>query len=326
MLTMRRTISILFSLAAILTLSAAAPDSSEKLIGFSDQGAKTELSWEAKFKAIPSPDNLRDYDRRLSARPHHVGSAYDKDNAEWILAKFKEWGWDAHIETFDVLFPTPKERSLEMVAPTHSGRLEEPTLAVDPTSGQQTSSCPSYNAYSSDGDVTAPLVYVNYGVPEDYEQLDRLRRLRQGRHRHRALRRHVARHQAEGRGRARRRRLPDLLGSAGGRVCEGESSPRADAPARRRAARQRHGHAGLSGRSADARRGRHRDAKRLPLDEVTTLTKIPVLPISYADAQPLLAALTGPMAPEEWRGALRSPIGSGPGPAKVHLKVAFNWD
>src|SRR5436305_9553981 len=113
--------------------------------------------------------------KRLSARPHHVGSAYDKDNAEWILSKFKEWGLDAHIESFDVLFPTPKQRVVELVAPTrYVAKLQEPPLAVDPTSNQQSEQLPTYNAYSIDGDVTAPLVYVNYGVPEDYERLERL--------------------------------------------------------------------------------------------------------------------------------------------------------
>ena len=104
--------------------------------------------------------------QRLSARPHHVGSPYDKDNAEWILSKFKEWGLDAHIETFDVLFPTPKERLVELVEPTHfTAKLQEPPVAVDPTSNQNDEQLPTYNAYSIDGDVTAPLVYVNYGMP-----------------------------------------------------------------------------------------------------------------------------------------------------------------
>lgn len=112
--------------------------------------------------------------RRLSARPHHVGSPYDKDNAEWMLARFKEWGFDAHIETFDVLFPTPKERILELLEPTKfRAKLQEPALAVDPTSNQTAEQLPTYNAYSADGDVTAPLVYVNYGNREDYEELDR---------------------------------------------------------------------------------------------------------------------------------------------------------
>ena len=104
--------------------------------------------------------------QHLSARPHHVGSPYDKDNAEWILARFKEWGLDAHIETFNVLFPTPRVRVLEMVAPTKfTAKLDEPAIAIDPTSNQKSEQLPTYNAYSIDGDVTAPLVFVNYGLP-----------------------------------------------------------------------------------------------------------------------------------------------------------------
>ena len=105
---------------------------------------------------------MRENMRRLSARPHHVGSAYDKDNAEWIAAQLKSWGLDVQIEIFDALFPTPKERSLELVAPIkYRAKLEEPALAVDPTSNQKSEQLPTYHAYSIDGDVTAPLVYVN---------------------------------------------------------------------------------------------------------------------------------------------------------------------
>src|SRR5580658_6413968 len=151
-------------------VSGAAP-----LLGYSRQGAVTQEEWEKKFQAGISADNIRENMRRLSARPHHVGSPYDKDNAEWILAKFKAWGFDAKIETFSVLFPTPKIRVVEMLKPTKfQAELREPAISVDPTSGQTAEQLPSYNAYSADGDVTAPLVYVNYGNREDYEQLDRL--------------------------------------------------------------------------------------------------------------------------------------------------------
>ena len=145
------------------------------LVGYSPRASQSEREWETKFRAIPDPANLREYMRRLSARPHHVGSPYDKDNAEWILAHFKDWGLDAHIERFDVLFPTPKVRVVEMLAPAKfTAKLEEPALAVDPTSNQKSEQLPTYNAYSIDGDVTGPLVFVNYGLPEDYEKLDRL--------------------------------------------------------------------------------------------------------------------------------------------------------
>jgi len=159
----------------LLSVGSATPTAPEPLDGYSDAAARQELDWEAKFRAIPQPDTLRENMRVLSARPHHVGSPYDKQNAEWILAHFKRWGFDAHIESFDVLFPTPTKRVLELVAPTHYvAKLREPAVRVDPTSAQQKEQLPTYNAYSPDGDVTARLVFVNYGLPDDYDELERL--------------------------------------------------------------------------------------------------------------------------------------------------------
>src|SRR5207253_318797 len=167
-------LGVYFLCLALLAPSAWSADS-EALSGYAAASAKTEQDWEAKFRAIPNPANLRTYMQRLSARPHHVGSPYATDNAEWILGKLKEWGLEAKIENYDVLFPTPKERALELVAPTRfTAKLEEPTVASDATSSQHAEQLPTYNAYSIDGDVTAPLVYVNFGVPADYERLERL--------------------------------------------------------------------------------------------------------------------------------------------------------
>ena len=170
---MRRAAAL--GLLPIVMFLLSAGGGQEPLQGFTPQSSGGERDWENKFRALPSADKQRDYMRRLTARPHHVGSPYDKDNADWILAKFKEWGWDARIETFQVLFPTPKERVLEMVEPTHfTAKLQEPPVSVDPTSNQLNEQLPSYNAYSIDGEVTAPLVFVNYGLPKDYDELDRL--------------------------------------------------------------------------------------------------------------------------------------------------------
>jgi len=312
----------------MLTLAAAPAEEPVPLQGFSSNAARAEREWEGKFRAVPSPDNLRDYMKRLSARPHHVGSPYDKENAEWILSRFKEWGWDAHIENFEVLFPTPKERLVELVEPTKfTAKLEEPTVPGDPTSSQHDEQLPTYNAYSADGDVTGPLVYVNYGVPEDYEQLERLGISVKG-----AI--VIARYGGSWRG------IKPKVGAEHGAVgCLIYSDPRGDGyfqgdvfPAG--AFRPREGVQRGSvmddtlypGDPLTPGVGATKDAKRLPLKDVQTITKIPVLPISYGDAQPLLAALTGPMAPESWRGALPFPYHIGPGPAKVHLKVKSNWD
>src|SRR5882724_179397 len=167
--------SVLITLCLTGLLSVAQPANKPPLRGFSAESSRAERDWENKYAAIQEPKNLGDYMRRLAARPHHVGSPYDKDNAEWILEKLKNWGLDAKIEIFEVLFPTPKDRALELIEPGHfKAKLQEPALAVDPTSGQRNEQLPTYNAYSIDGDVTAPVVYVNNGVPEDYEQLERL--------------------------------------------------------------------------------------------------------------------------------------------------------
>ncbi|MGB9485645.1 MAG: transferrin receptor-like dimerization domain-containing protein [Terriglobia bacterium] len=318
----------LILLLSTLTLAAAPAEEPVPLQGFSSNAARAEREWEGKFRSIPSPDNLRDYMKHLSARPHHVGSPYDKENAEWILSRFKEWGWDAHIENFEVLFPTPKERLVELVEPTKfTAKLEEPTVPEDPTSSQHDEQLPTYNAYSADGDVTGPLVYVNYGVPEDYEQLERLGISVKG-----AI--VIARYGASWRG------IKPKVGAEHGAVgCLIYSDPSGDGyfqgdvfPAG--AFRPREGVQRGSvmddtlypGDPLTPGVGATKDAKRLPLADVQTITKIPVLPLSYGDAQPLLAALKGPMAPEHWRGALPFPYHIGPGPAKVHLKVKSNWD
>ncbi len=285
-------------------------------------------SWERKFRAMPSPQNLREFMQRLSARPHHTGSPYDKDNAEWLLAKLKSWGLDARMENFDVLFPTPKERQVEMLEPSrYVARLEEPTVAVDPTSGQHDEQLPVYHAYSIDGDVTGPLVNVNYGIPEDYERLERMGVSVSG-----AI--VIARYGASWRG-----IKPKVAAEHGALGCLIYSDPRddgyytgdvfPDGAERPRFGAQRGSVMDMPLYPGDPLTpgvGATPGAKRLPLSEVKTLTKIPVLPISYGDAQPLLTVLKGAVVPDSWRGALPITYHTGPGPAKVHLKVKFNWD
>jgi N-acetylated-alpha-linked acidic dipeptidase len=265
---------------------------------------------------------------RLSARPHHVGSAYDKDNAEWILARFKEWGWDAQIETFSVLFPTPKERVLELVAPTHfTAKLDEPALPVDPTSSQKTEQLPTFNAYSIDGDVIGPLVYVNYGRPEDYEVLERYGVSVRG-----AI--VLARYGESWRG-----IKPKVAAEHGAIGCLIYSDPKDDGfnvaevfpngPMRPREGAQRGSVMDMPLYPGDPLTpgiGATADAKRLAIKDAPTLTKIPVLPISYGDAEPFLASLTGAIVPPEWRGGLPITYHFGPGPGRAHLKLAFNWD
>jgi N-acetylated-alpha-linked acidic dipeptidase len=305
----------------------APPTSTATLAGYSAAASATERDWETKFRALPSPDNLREYMRHLSARPHHVGSPYDKENAEWILAHYKSWGLDASIETFYVLFPTPKERVVELVAPTtFQAKLQEPPVAVDPTSNQQAEQLPTYNAYSIDGDVTAPLVYVNQGVRADYERLDRMGVSVKG-----AI--VIARY-----GGAWRGIKPKVAAEHGAVGCLIYSDPADDGyapgetypngPYRPEQGVQRGAVTDTlyNGDPLTPGWGATKDAKRLPIKGNPLITKIPVLPISYGDAKPLLAAIGGQTVPREWRGGLPITYHVGPGPAKVHLKVTSNWD
>ncbi len=297
------------------------------LAGFSSQTSSDERGWEKKFNEGIVPGNIRENMRRLTAHPHHVGSPYDKDNAEWILARFKESGFDAKIETFNVLFPTPKERVLELIEPTrYKAKLQEPSLAADPTSNQISEQLPTYNAYSADGDVTAPLVYVNYGNREDYEQLDRLGISVKG-----AI--VIARY-----GHGWRGIKPKVAAEHGAVGCVIYSDPEGDGyfkgddyPSggwRPREGVQRGSvmDTDYPGDPLTPGIGATADAKRLSIQEAKTIIKIPVLPVSYGDALPLLSALKGPIAPDDWRGALALTYHVGPGPAKVHLKVTSNWD
>ncbi|MDE3180264.1 MAG: M28 family metallopeptidase [Acidobacteriota bacterium] len=295
--------------------------------GYSPADSAAERQWESKFQAIPSAENIRSYNKYLSAYPHNAGTLRDQQNAEWILAKFKQWGWDAHIETFYVLLPWPKERLVELVSPTKfKASLDEPPVAVDPTSSQQKEQLPTYNMYSADGDVTAPLVYVNYGMKADYDQLARMGVSVKG-----AI--VIARY-----GHGWRGLKPKLAAEHGAVGCLIYSDPRDDGywqgdvfprgPWRPREGVQRGGVMEMiiyPGDPLTPGIGATKDAKRLPLKDVKTLTKIPVLPISYADAKPLMSALAGPVVPDDWRGTLPITYHAGPGPAKVHLKLVSDW-
>ncbi|MEO7793917.1 MAG: transferrin receptor-like dimerization domain-containing protein [Thermoanaerobaculia bacterium] len=318
-----------FSVALLgcASFAAAQEASGPPLLGFSAAGSRLELERERAFDGLISKAELRSWLEHLAARPHHVGSDWGRANASWMRDLFASWGYDARIESFDVLYPTPKLRSLEMVAPSRfRARLDEGELAEDPTSGQKKEQLPGFNIYSIDGDVEAELVYVNYGLPADYEEL--------------------ALHGIDVRGKIALARYggswrgikPKVAAEHGAIGCLIFSDPAGDGYTRgdvwpkggwrSRDSVQRGSVADMPIYTGDPLTpgvGATKQAERLPLSEAQTLTRIPVLPISYGDAEPLLRALGGPMVPESWRGALPFPYRFGPGPAKVHLKLEFDW-
>ena len=309
-----------------LSQNSARPE--KPLLGFGRETTVEQRALEARFDSLLKRENLREWMKRLTARPHHLGSAYDKENAEFIAGLFRTWGYETRLEEFQVLFPTPKLRLLELIAPTKfTATLTEPPLAEDSTSSQTEDMLPVYNDYSIDGDVSAELVYVNYGVPKDYEVL--------------------ARHGVEVKdkivitryGGSWRGIKPKVAAEHGAIGCIIYSDPHEDGyfqgddypqgAFRNQSGAQRGSVSDMPLYAGDPLTpdiGAVKDAKRLPIKEAPSLTKIPVLPISYADALPLLRALGGAVAPEEWRGALPITYHLGPGPSKVHLKLQFNWD
>ncbi len=299
-----------------------------KLPGYNDASAKTELDWERRFREIPEAKRAHENMLFLAAHPHNVGSEAQRKNAEWILAKYKEWGWDAHIEQFDVLYPTPKTMELELIAPTSfKARLTETPLAEDPYTHETKTQLPGYNIYSADGDVTGPLVYANYGMLDDYAELERNGISVKG-----AI--VITRYGGGWRG-----LKPKLAYEHGAIGCIIYSDPADDGfgqndvlpkgPMRPPQGVQRGSVADTSLYPGDPLTpgvGSVAGAKRLDIKDAQTIMKIPVLPIGYGDAQPLLAALDGKTVPANWRGGLPLTYHFGPGPAKVHLKLAFNWD
>ena len=320
---MRRPLAVVLLLTFTTTLPAQ--PAGPPIYGFKDPAKERAL--EAQFDAKLSRENLRNWLKRLAARPHHVGSPYGKDNAEFMAALFKSWGYDTAIERFDVLFPTPKTRVLELVAPEKfTAKLSEPALAEDATSNQISEALPVYNAYSVDGDVTGDLVYVNYGVPDDYKVLERNGIDVRGKI-------VIARYGGSWRG-----IKPKVAAEHGAIGCIIYSDPLDDGYAqgdmypkgayRSEYSAQRGSVADMPLYPGDPLTpgvGATANATRLDRDKAQSLTKIPVLPIAYADALPLLRALGGPVAPEEWRGALPVTYHLGPGPSRVHLKVEFDW-
>lgn len=315
-------------LVPLAALAAPGGGSAETpLRGFSADGSARQLELEQRFDALLDPADQRAWLRQMSAEPNHVGSPHGKANAEFMLAKFREWGWEARIEVFDVLYPTPEKTSLQLLgANGYTAKLREPPIPGDASTSRD-GALPPYNVYGSDGDVTAPLVYANYGMPDDYKELAR---------RGIDVRGKIVITRYGGGWRGLKPKLAQQHGAAG---CLIYSDPRDDGyfagdtypkggwrPAD---GVQRGSVMDMQVNPGDPLTpgyGSTKDAKRLAITDAKTILKIPVMPISYADATPLLQALGGPVAPEHWRGALPITYHIGGGnEATARLVVQSDW-
>jgi len=300
----------------------------QKLMGFADANAIKQIDWEKQFDAQLNANNQDTWMQFLTSHPHHVGSPQDKANAEYMSKLFQSWGYQTEIASYYVLFPTPETRSLELIgSKPFKAKLEEPILKEDKTSGQKTEQLPSYNAYSADGDVTAELVFVNRGIPADYEELERMGIDVKGKI-------VIAKYGGSWRG-----IKPKMAAEHGAVGCLIYSDPEDDGYVQgdvypEGAFRPKDGVQRGSvmdmpvypGDPLTPGVGATKEAKRLDRSEAITIMKIPVLPISYEDALPLLQSLGGQVVPASWRGGLPITYHVGPGKDKVHLKLQFNWD
>lgn len=315
------------ALTLTMPLTAAMAAGPAAMHGFTAESAAIETALEARFDAGLKASEMKDWLERMASEPNHVSSIHDKANAEFMLAEFKKWGWDARIETFEVLYPKPKQELLELVGPTHlRASLQEPALAQDRASQNTRAALPPYNAYGADGDVTGEVVYANYGMPDDYKDLARRGISVKGRI---VLTRY---------GGGWRGLKPKLAYEHGAIGCLIYSDPKDDgyvvadaypAGAGRPALSLQRGSVAdmpiYTGDPLTPGVGSTKDAKRLAIADAKTILKIPVIPISYTDAKPFLAALKGPVAPANWRGGLPMTYHIGPGPAKAHLVIHSDW-
>ena len=320
--------SIYFPLIIVALICMSAGNPGKDYTGFTDTQAQLQRSWEGKYDSLLNADEIGSFIKFLSAHPHNLGTVHDRENADFILSKFKQWGFTARIDTFYALFPTPKLRVLETVgSPQFKASLKETPLKEDATSGQTAEQLPTYNCYSADGDVTGELVYVNRGVPADYEELERLGVDVKGKI-------VIARYGGSWRG-----IKPRLAQEHGAIGCIIYSDPIDDGYYKGDVYPK-----GAFKNETGVQRGSVMDIPLYPGDPLTpgyghvkgakvidrmdapNLLKIPVLPISYADAKPFLQGLAGQVVPEHWRGALPITDHTGPGPVKAHLKLEFNWD
>lgn len=319
---MIRTCLIVFG--CILSITSFAQNS---IIGFTEANVESQNKLEESFDAQLSAKNLDEWMQLLSARPHYVGTEYGRQNAEWMVKQFKSWGFDAKIDTYHVLFPYPKVRVLELTGPTtYKAKLSAIPIEEDKYTQQTDELLPSYNAFSTDGDVEAELVFVNYGIPADYEKLEELGIDVKGKI-------VIAKYAGSWRG-----IKPKLAAEKGAIGCiiysdpiddgyyRGDTYP--DGAFKNKTGVQRGSVMDMPLYPGDVLTpgyGATKNAKRLDRKDAPTITKIPVLPISYEDALPLLQALGGPVVPNSWKGALPITYHIGPGAAKVHLKLEFDW-
>jgi N-acetylated-alpha-linked acidic dipeptidase len=322
-------LAIFMFLAALSAgLAGSTMAGGENILGYDASASEVQRETEQQLDALVDPKEMEEWLRTLSATPHHVGSRAGKENAALIAELLQSWGYKVEIAEYQVLLPTPRTRLVELLEPSsYVASLTEEPLAEDPSTSRIEELLPPYNAFSTDGDVEGELVFVNYGRPEDYEILERSGIDVSGKIA-------IAKY-----GKTWRGIKPKLAGEKGAIGTIIYSDPADDGygagdvypqgPFKNDSGVQRGSVMDMPTYPGDVLTpgvGATAKAKRLDREDAVTITKIPVLPISYRDALPLLSAMGGEVVPEAWRGALPITYHFGPGPARVRLKLEFDWN
>jgi N-acetylated-alpha-linked acidic dipeptidase len=332
-ITYRRVLA--FWLIAVFIFAQASVRSQERtssaaaLEGFTAEESALERRLEEQFRAVPQPDSARSHLQRLTQEPHVAGTREDYDTAIYVRDRMRAYGLAAELKEYQVLLPYPKQPSIiELVAPRRERlRLQEAVIAQDASSASR-KIIPLFNGYSASGDVTAPLVYVNYGLPNDYEALKKagvevrgsIVIARYG-NSFRGVKAKVAeQHGAVG--------LIIYSDPADDGYMQGDVYP--NGPWRPETSAQRGSVEYLFEYPGDPLTPGQPSipgTPRIRREEATNLPHIPVQPISYGDARRLLEPLRGPLRPKDFQGGLPFAYHvGGTNDVRVHLKTEMSFE
>jgi len=314
-------VSLLFLLSIAL-----AGDQAANIRGFFPARAEAEHALELQLQKIPNAAHAEADLRYLTSQPHMAGTEASRQIAEWLRDQYRSFGFEADLVTYSVWLAQPREVSLELIAPVKK------TLATpeQPVEGDKDSSDPravmAFNTYSPSGEVTAPVVYVNYGTPEDYAELDsigvsvqgKIALARYGRN-YRGIKSRLAEeHKALG--------LVIFSDPADDGYMAGDPFPKG--PWRPMSGIQRGsvlytefypGDPLTPGIGATAK------ATRIAPSSAASLPHIPTMPINAQDATAILEHLGGQHVPKNWQGGLPFTYHVGPGQSEVHMKLVMEF-
>jgi len=309
-----------------LTPGASAQSVAARLMGFRDNDSAEERAREATLDAGIRPDTLRRHLRILTESPHVAGQPADLANAQYVRDRLIAYGWDAHLEAVPVYLNYPTEPVLEMTEPAPQPLATRERGAAWDKDAYDHDAFPAFHGYAAAGEVTAQVVYANYGDIDDLKKLaefgidvrGKIVLVRYGK-----IFRGLKVRNAERAGAAAVIIYSDPADDG---FAKDDVYPRGQG--RPDDAIQRGSVQYLSEGPGDPTTpgwGSSEKGKRLKPGDVKGIPKIPSIPLSWGEAKKIFLALEGPRVPDAWQGALELTYHVGPGPAKIHMKIGQNY-